>query len=98
MNRPWYVYILRCADNSLYTGIAANVAERMKVHENGKGAKYLRAKNRRPFELVFTAETVSRSEALKLESAIKKLPKREKEKLVKSHPAASEFGKEPETS
>ncbi len=51
------------------------------------GAKYLRAKTRQPFELVFMAETVSRSEALKLESAIRKLPKREKEKIVKTHPA-----------
>lgn len=76
----WFVYLIRCADNSLYTGITTDVERRVETHRAGKGAKYL--KTRRPFKLVFSAPVGDRSQASKLEYAIKQLPKRQKEAIV----------------
>ncbi len=80
----WYVYIVRCADNSLYTGIAMNVARRINEHNNDNtvGAKYTRA--RRPVKLVYQEAVDSRSAAGSREHAIKKLSKREKEILIRT--------------
>lgn len=75
-----FIYILRCKDNSLYTGYTTDVKRRLKVHNSGKGAKYTRG--RRPVKLVYYKEVSSMSEGLKLESAIKKLSKEKKEDLV----------------
>ena len=75
----WYVYILRCGDGSLYTGIARDVQARLEAHRSGKGAKYTRGRS--PLELVYTEQCVTKSEALKRELAIKALPRAEKEKL-----------------
>jgi len=75
-----YVYILRCADNSLYTGITKNIKKRLEEHNNSTlGAKYTR--NRRPVKLVRSQEAPDRSEASKLERKIKKMKKWEKEKM-----------------
>ena len=79
MEKAWKVYILRCGDGSLYTGIATDVQARLKVHQSGKGAKYTRGRG--PLELVYCEECVDKSAALKRELAIKALPKEEKEKL-----------------
>ena len=79
---PWRVYILRCADGTLYTGVARDAASRLAQH-NGidrGGAKYTRA--RRPVCLVYEEGAASRSRAQKREAAIKKLPRREKAGLV----------------
>lgn len=79
----WSVYILRCSDNSLYTGIATNVSRRLDEHKVGKiGAKYLRG--RVPFTLVFQQAVGDRSSASRIEHHIKKLSKREKEHFVRS--------------
>lgn len=80
----WWVYIIRCADDSLYTGIAMDVERRFKEHRelNGKGAKYLRGKG--PLRLVLKVPAGSRGAALKAEMKIKKLKKSQKEKLIKS--------------
>jgi len=79
--KNWYVYIVRCSDNSLYTGIALDVDKRLAEH-NGKGAaKYTRS--RQPVTLVYTEVTDSRSAASSREIAIKKLSKQEKEVLIK---------------
>ena len=78
----WYIYILRCADNTLYTGITTDVDKRIKQH-NGidkKGAKYTR--NRQPVELVYQENSSSRSHASKREHLIKSLKKIQKEHLV----------------
>lgn len=75
-----HVYILRCADNSLYTGYTTNLARRLDVHNSGKGAKYTRS--RLPVRLVYYEEVSTRSEGLKLERSIKKLTKEKKEDLV----------------
>jgi putative endonuclease len=76
---PGYsVYLVRCRDGSLYTGIATDVARRLAEHEDGrKGAKYLRGKG--PLSLVFQQDIGDRSLALRVESRVKRLTKREKE-------------------
>ncbi len=77
----WSIYMIRCADNSLYTGITTDVERRFAQHEKGKGAKYL--KTRRPFALVFHQPVGDRSRASKLEYVVKQLPKGKKELIVK---------------
>lgn len=82
-DKPWFVYILRCADNSLYTGVALDIDKRLAEH-NGiekNGAKYTMP--RRPVKLVYQETSNSRSEACKREYAIKSLSKSEKEALIK---------------
>lgn len=79
--KTWSVYLLRCADNSLYTGIALDVELRLKAHRKGPGgAKYL--KGRGPLQLVFKYPVGDRARASRVEYLIKRLPKREKERLV----------------
>ncbi|MBP7843066.1 GIY-YIG nuclease family protein [Candidatus Woesebacteria bacterium] len=74
------LYILRCNNNSLYTGITNNLEHRLKIHQSGKGSKYVKA--HLPFHLVYTEECVNKSTALKREIEIKKLTKQKKERLV----------------
>ena len=77
----WFVYMLRCSDNSLYTGVTKDLDRRVGEHNNSKlGAKYTRA--RRPVELVYNELLASRSAAGKRECEIKALTKSEKEKLI----------------
>jgi len=80
----WFVYLIRCADGSLYCGIATDVARRFGEHTEGapKGAKYTRGKG--PLELVFQKEVGSRSEASKEELRIKKLSKKAKLLLLEA--------------
>ena len=79
MDKTWKLYILRCGDGTLYTGITTDVDARLSAHRNGKGAKYTRG--RLPLELVYSEECGSHSNALKREFAIKSLPRAEKEQL-----------------
>lgn len=82
----WSVYLLRCADNSLYTGIAIDVNRRLQAHRNGsRGSKYLQGRG--PYELVFEHAIGERGLASRVEYRIKQLPKHEKERLLRS-PAA----------
>lgn len=78
----WFVYILRCADNSLYTGITTDTCRRVQEHNqcNRLGARYTRA--RRPVTLVWQEPHSSRSSALKREAALKKLSRPAKEQLL----------------
>ncbi len=76
----WSVYIVCCADDSLYTGISKDVEKRLIAHRAGKGAKY--TKTRLPLELVYTESGYSRSTALKREHAIKSLTRHEKLALI----------------
>lgn len=76
-----YVYILRCADNSLYTGWTNDLEKRVKIHSEGKGAKYTRA--RLPIELVYFEKYENKIEAMKREYEIKKLKRQEKLMLIK---------------
>lgn len=79
----WSVYVIRCADDSLYTGISTDVERRLRQHANGpRGAKYL--KGRAPFELVFTRPVGDRSRASRVEHRLKRLSKEDKERLVRN--------------
>jgi len=75
-SKAWVVYILRCADKSLYTGITNNIEKRFTAHSQGKAAKYTRS--RRPVELLATSKTMDRVAAMRLELKIKKMPKEKK--------------------
>ena len=76
----WLVYMLECSDNSIYTGITNNLEERLKKHQSGNGAKYLRG--RLPIKLVYKENFLNRSEATKREIYIKKMSKKEKKHLI----------------
>lgn len=77
---PAYVYMLRCADGTLYTGWTNDLAHRVKAHNSGHGAKYTRS--RTPVELVYSEELADKPEALKREYAIKQLTREQKEQLI----------------
>ena len=79
-----YTYILKCKDDSLYTGWTNDLKKRITSHNAGKGAKYTKA--RRPVELVYYEEFQTREEAMKREYAIKQLSRKEKESLIKTRP------------
>lgn len=78
--KTWKLYILRCGDGSLYTGITTDVEARFAQHSAGKGAKYTRGRG--PLELVYSEECGTHSDALKRELAVKSLTREEKQSLV----------------
>ena len=80
MEKIWKVYMLRCGDGSLYTGISTDVEKRTAAHNSGKGAKYTRS--RRPVEPVYSEECADKSAALKREMEIKALTREQKLKLI----------------
>ena len=73
-------YILKCNDNSLYTGWTNDLDKRVEAHNSGKGAKYTKA--RRPVELAYYEEFETKEQAMKREYAIKQLGRKEKQKLI----------------
>lgn len=75
----WYVYLLRCSDDTIYTGITNDLEHRIKQHNEGKGAKYTRGRG--PVALIKFFECSTKSEALKLEYKIKQMSREEKLKL-----------------
>lgn len=80
MDKAWFLYILRCGDGSLYTGITTDVEVRLSQHQSGKGAKYTRGRG--PLELVYREECENHSQALKRELAVKAMSREEKQKLI----------------
>ena len=76
----WELYILRCGDGTLYTGIARDVEKRLAAHRSGKGAKYTRGRG--PLEIVYRERCVDHGEALRREYAVKQLTREEKERLI----------------
>lgn len=80
MEKKWHLYILRCGDGSLYTGITTDVAHRLVMHRSGKGAKYTRGRG--PLELVYWEECEDHGTALRRELAIKALSREEKMALI----------------
>ena len=82
MEATWYLYILRCGDGTLYTGITTDVEKRQEQHRTGKGAKYTRGRG--PLELVYQETCLDHSQALKREAAIKRMSRQKKEILIKS--------------
>jgi predicted GIY-YIG superfamily endonuclease len=78
--KDWTVYILRCGDGSLYTGIAKDVQVRLKQHSEGKGATYTRT--RLPVTLLYQQQGLTHSEALIREAQIKAMPRSKKEETI----------------
>jgi putative endonuclease len=93
---PWMVYILRCSDGSLYTGITTNLERRLLEHNSpAGGCKYTRP--RRPVALVYSEAVASRSEAMRRESYIKSLPLTQKRRLLVSSTRSTETSAEKES-
>ena len=82
MDKSWILYILRCKDGTLYTGITDDLERRLKAHREGKGAKYTRGRS--PLTLCYTEICENHSQALRRELAVKKLRRTEKEQLIQS--------------
>lgn len=82
MEKMWKLYILRCGDGSLYTGITVDVEARFAQHCNGTGAKYTRGRG--PLELVYVEDCADHSQALKREHQIKSLSKTKKMAMIQS--------------
>jgi len=83
-DKNWFVYILRCSDNTLYTGITTDIERRIEEHNSKKSVtRYTRA--RQPVELMYQENAESRSDAGKREIQLKKLKKAEKELLIKKN-------------
>jgi len=80
--KKWSVYMLRCGDGSLYTGIAIDVEKRLNAHRSGKGAKYTRG--RLPLEVVWRENDLYEGEAKRREIEVKKMSRRDKELLIKN--------------
>jgi len=76
----WFVYLLKCADDTLYCGIALDVEARLKLHGEGKGAKYTRGRG--PLAVVYREACGTKAEALKRERAIKRLARAQKAALA----------------
>ncbi len=77
---PWFLYLIECADGSLYTGIATDVEARFCAHASGKGARYTRA--RKPLRVLASFELAGRSEALRAEYRVKRLSAQQKRALI----------------
>ena len=80
LEREWFFYIIRCRDNSLYTGITTNIEARLKAHNRGTGAKY--TAGRRPLSLVYLETCADESQARKREAQVKRWTKAQKERLI----------------
>ena len=78
--KPWLLYILKCSDNSFYTGITNDLEHRLKMHANGKASRYTRTHG--PVELLYQEPCATRTQALVRECAVKALPRKKKEELV----------------
>jgi len=80
MEKKWYVYILRCGDGTLYTGITDDVPRRLEKHAAGEGAKYTRGRG--PLEVCYQEETESHSAAARREYEVKRLTRKQKLALI----------------
>ena len=81
--KEWTVYILRCGDGSLYTGIAKDIPARLKKHSEGRGATYTRT--RLPVTILYQQECLTHSEALIWEAKIKAMPRSKKEEIIRGN-------------
>ena len=82
MNAPWFFYLARCSDGSLYAGVCTDRDRRIDKHNAGTGAKYTRG--RRPVQLVYSERHATQGKALAREATVKKWTKQRKEQLVRS--------------
>jgi putative endonuclease len=94
-NDNHYIYILECGDGTYYTGYTNDLVQRLERHQEGKGAKYTRGRG--PLKLVFQESFCTKQEAMRMEFAVKKLNRSEKERIIKegsvSYVAAKELRK-----
>ena len=79
----YFVYIVKCSDETYYTGYTNNIEKRFKAHNEGKGAKYTRSRG--PVELLYWESYEEKGDALRREYAIKKLSRKQKEKLIRQY-------------
>jgi putative endonuclease len=79
--KAWFLYLVRCSDGTIYTGIARDVGARMAAHEAGRGARYTRGRG--PLAVCAVRRCASQGEALRLELAVKRLPRAQKEGLMR---------------
>ena len=84
----WYVYLLRCADDTLYAGRTNDPPRRLQQHNAGQGAKYTRS--RRPVSLVYLEQAGDHGQALRREAALKRLTRKEKLALIAAAPPLSD--------
>ena len=84
MVTKWYVYLLECCDDSLYTGITNDLKKRMETHKSGKGSKYVKAKKFK--QILHAIEVKDKSEAAKMEYKIKQLERNDKITFFMQHP------------
>jgi putative endonuclease len=89
LQMPWFVYLARCADATLYCGITNDVAARTAAHNAGKGAKYTRT--RAPIEVLFVRRCATKGRALQIEYRVKQLPRTEKERVVATRASFDAF-------
>jgi putative endonuclease len=80
--RSWYVYLVECRDGTLYTGVACDVERRVEEHNSGRGARYTRG--RAPVRVVAASRAMEKRAAYRLEWAVKRLPRAEKEAAVQA--------------
>jgi len=80
-NKPWYLYIAKCADGTLYTGITVDIKRRVSEHNSGTGSKSI-VKSKRPVKLVYKEQHLNQNSAAKREAAIKKWKREYKLKLI----------------
>jgi putative endonuclease len=80
--QPWFLYILRCRNNTFYTGVTKDLERRLKMHNDGKASRYTRA--RRPVKMIYQEHCAGHAQALVRECQVKELSRKEKEKLIKS--------------
>ncbi len=80
--KPWYLYLIRCGDGTIYTGVSTDVSRRLAEHRSGKGARYLRGRG--PLALARKIRVGAKSDAFKLEWQVKKTvsQRQDKEKLI----------------
>jgi putative endonuclease len=78
---PWHIYIIKCKDGKLYTGITNDLEKRVKAHNSGNGCKFTRC--RTPVKLLHSEDCLNKPEALSREAQIKKLTRQEKLELIK---------------
>jgi putative endonuclease len=90
-SKAWFVYILRCKGNLLYTGITSDLKRRIREHRSGNGCRFTRC--RIPVKLIYSEQVLGMSDALKREAAIKRFPRKKKLAVIRSKaPSSREKG------
>jgi putative endonuclease len=91
--KTWYLYLIRCGDGTLYTGISNDVARRLAEHRSGKGARYLRGRG--PLALARKIRIGDRSSATRIEARVKKFSRTKKEDLIQGKTKVRDLGRQP---